>query len=161
MNHYKSWSALKKQLTGLLCDDLRNHISFFLTRYHKVHNSYGRAAILLDGRGLVCFSWIDMYHQEEDIHQIWERTGDWDYDNRELKEKWDADAIYSDMDFLSAAVAYLEMPIKDALNSKNYIIRILAVLDRRVGKRTLRQIKSGEDYDDFPSWVKQFYELRG
>lgn len=50
MNHYKSWSALNKQLTSFLCDELKNRISYFLTRYHKVRNSYGRAAIRLDGK---------------------------------------------------------------------------------------------------------------
>ncbi len=92
MNHYKSWSALNKQLTDFICDELKTRISFFLTRYHKVHNSYGRAAILLDGRELVCFSWTEMYHQEQDLHEVWEETGVWDDGNLDLKEKWDTDA---------------------------------------------------------------------
>lgn len=48
MNHYKSWGYLNKQLADLLCDELKERVSYFLTRYHKVHNSYGRAAICLD-----------------------------------------------------------------------------------------------------------------
>lgn len=43
MNHYKSWAGLNKQLTDLLCEELKDHLSYFLTRYHRVHNSYGRA----------------------------------------------------------------------------------------------------------------------
>ena len=49
MKHYKSWSGLNNQLNECLCDSLRNRVSYFLTRYHKVHNSYGRASIKLDG----------------------------------------------------------------------------------------------------------------
>lgn len=160
MNHYKSWAALNNQLTDLLCDDLRDHISYFLTRYHKVHNSYGRAAIRLDGKELVCFSWIEMYNQEHDLHEIWEKTGIWDCNDTFIKEKWDKNATYYDMDFLSAATAFLQMPIQKALNSNNSLIRIFAILDRRTGQRTLKKIKDKENYQNYPDWIKQFYELR-
>lgn len=71
MTHYKSWSGLKKQLSETLCDTLINRVIYFLTRYHDVHNSYGRAAILLDGKEMVCFSWIEMYYQERDITPLY------------------------------------------------------------------------------------------
>lgn len=158
MNHYKSWAGLNRQLTDLLCDALKGRLSYFLTRYHKVHNSYGRAAILLDKREMVCFSWIEMYHQEADLHQTWEETGVWD--REAFKEKWDAGMTYHDMDFLSAATSFLQMPITEALHSNNYLVRIFAILDRRVGKRTLQKIKEEGTYQRAPSWVKQFYELR-
>jgi hypothetical protein len=47
MEHYKSWTGLNKQLRENLCDELTDRIAYFLTRYHDVHNSYGRAAIRL------------------------------------------------------------------------------------------------------------------
>lgn len=160
MNHYPSWSKLNKQLSELLCDPLKGHLSYFLTRYHKVHNSYGRAAIRLDHKELVCFSWIEMYHQESDLHQIWEETGIWDNQNPVLKNKWDVNATYHDMDFLAAATAFLQTPITEALYSNNYIIRIFAIVDRRIGKRTLQKINKNKDYQTLPDWVKQFYDLR-
>lgn len=160
VNHYKSWAGLNRQLADLLCDELRERLSYFLSRYHKVHNSYGRAAIRLDKRELVCFSWIEMYHQETDLHEVWEETGVWDSDDLNLKKKWDENATYHDMDFLSAAISFLQMPIMEALYSDNYIVQIFAILDRRVGKRTLRKIKENGAYQNYPSWVKQFYDLR-
>lgn len=160
MNHYKSWSDLNKQLVDLLCDELKGHLSYFLTRYHKVHNSYGRAAIRLDKRELVCFSWIEMYHQEIDLHEVWEESGVWDYNDSNLKKKWDANATYYDINFLSAATSFLQMPIMKALYSDNYIVQIFAILDRRIGKRTLHKIKEDGAYQSYPSWVKQFYDLR-
>lgn len=160
MNHYKSWADLNKQLTDLLCDELKERLSYFLTRYHKVHNSYGRAAIRLDKKEMVCFSWIEMYHQETDLNRVYRETGVWDDNGLTLKEKWDADGTYYDMDFLSAATSFLQMPIIEALYSDNYIVQIFAILDRRIGKRTLRKIKDDGSYQSYPSWVKQFYELR-
>ena len=67
MDHYKSWSGLNKWLCECLCEELKDRITYFLTRYHKVHDSYGRAAILLDGKELVCFSWIEQYRQEQQV----------------------------------------------------------------------------------------------
>ena len=160
MNHYKSWAGLNKQLVDLLCDELKERLSYFLTRYHKVHNSYGRASIRLDKRELVCFSWIEAYHQEADLHKAWEETGVWDDNDLNLKKKWDINATYYDMNFLSAATSFLQMPVLKALYSDNYMVQIFAILDRRIGKRTLRKIKEDGGYQNYPSWVKQFYELR-
>lgn len=160
MNHYKSWADLNRQLTNLLCDELKERLSYFLTRYHKVHNSYGRAAIRLDKREMVCFSWIEMYHQEADLYKVWKETGVWDYNDLNLQKKWDANITYYDMNFLSAATLFLQMPIKKALYNDNYIVKIFAILDRRIGKRTLRKIKENKAYQNYPSWVKQFYDLR-
>ena len=56
------------------------------------------------------------------MSKVWEETGIWDDANPDLKEKW------------------------DALHSENYIVRIFAILDRRVGTRTLRKIKEQGDY---------------
>ncbi|MBD5471119.1 MAG: hypothetical protein HDR19_08420 [Lachnospiraceae bacterium] len=161
MNHYKSWSGLNNQLTDFLCDEFKDRISFFLTRYHKVHDAYGRAAILLDGKELVCFSWIESYHRYNILYEAHEKNGvRWDYYTPEMIEKWNENAIYSDWNFLSAATSFLEMPIDAALKSDDYVIRIFAILDRRVGKRTLKKIKEQGDYQTLPEWVKQFYELR-
>ncbi len=101
-----------------------------------------------------------MYKQESDLHDIWKETGVWDDRNPELKNKWDENATYCDMCFLGAATSFLQTPIMEALYSDNYIIRIFAIMDRRVGKRTLQKIKESGDYRSFPAWVKQFYELR-
>ncbi len=139
MNHYKSWAGLKRQLDDLLCDALKGRISYFLTYYHHVHNSYGRAAIRLDGKELVCFSWIEMYRQEWDCDRIWEETGIDDPNSRELKERWDGACTYCEKDFLDAALSFINLPIHSALASDNYIIKVLAIMDRRVGKRTLKK----------------------
>ena len=61
-------------------------------------------------------------------------------------------------DFLEAVTTYLKTDITTALNSDNYILRALAYMDRRVGKRTLLKIK--EEVTALPEWIKQFYRIR-
>lgn len=162
MTHYKSWAGLKKQLSETLCDTLINRVTYFLTRYHDVHNSYGRAAILLDGKEMVCFSWIEMYYQEREITPLYNEMPGSPYEElvKKLKSKWDANCTYCEMDFLEAVLQFRNMPIQEALESENYIIKVLAIMDRRVGKRTLSRILEEAAYNDFPAWVRQFYELR-
>ena len=161
MNHYKSWSGLNKQLTERLCAPLRTRISYFLTRYHDVHNAYGRAAIRLDGAELVVFSWIEQYRQEAETDRLVRESGTtYEAAGEQLKPKFDANCTYSEMDFLSAALEYRDLSIQDALHSENYIIRVLAILDRRAGKRAVQACVAEDTYQKLPHWVQQFYELR-
>ena len=162
MDHYKSWSGLNKWLDACLCEELKGRITYFLTRYHKVHDSYGRAAILLDGKEQVCFSWIEQCRQEQQVSakHAEDRSKGWFKLYDELKPVWDANCTYCDMDFLNAVLAFRNLSILDGLNSQDYIIKILAILDKRVGKRTLQKIQEAAEYQKYPEWARQFYELR-
>ena len=60
---YKSWSDLRKRQLDLLASNLTGRVDYHLARYHKVHNAYGHAAILVDGQAAVTFSWVEMYEQ--------------------------------------------------------------------------------------------------
>ncbi len=52
----------------------------------------------------------------------------------------------------------LKTDIPSSLASDNYLLRVFAYMDRRVGKRTLIKIK--DDAEKLPEWVKQFYRIR-
>lgn len=162
MERYKSWSGLNSWLNACLCAELKGRITYFLTRYHKVHDSYGRAAILLDGKELVCFSWIEQFRQEQAVDAKYDADGskDWFALYDEMKPIWDEECTYCEWDFLKAVLEFRNLSIQDALNSKDYIIKILAILDKRTGKRTLQKIAQAGDYKQYPLWARQFYELR-
>lgn len=159
MDHYKSWQYLNKQLTERLCEELRGRITYFLTRYHEVHNAYGRAAIRLDGKELAVFTWNNGYLLEYAEHELWENNAPKE-EYRKLDREFAEKGILCEWDFLREATDFLQMPITDALNCENYLVKILAVMDRRVGKRTLQKLASNEEYKSYPKWVRQFYELR-
>ena len=61
-------------------------------------------------------------------------------------------------DFISSLTIYLKTDVTTSLHSDNYLLRIFAYMDRRVGKRTLIKIK--EDVEKLPDWVKRFYYIR-
>ena len=66
-NNYKSWGGLKKQLESLLCDSLKDRISYFYTTYRKAHDHYGRASINLDKNEILNCEWTVMAKQWYDI----------------------------------------------------------------------------------------------
>ena len=155
--NYKSWSNLKKQMTDLLADSLKDKISYFFTTYHEVHNAYGRATINYNKKELVSFSWVEMYEQEGEISKIYEETKEEPY--KEMKMgKWMKEGKLCEADFIEAVTTYLNSDIKSSLVSDNYLLRIFAYMDRRVGKRTLVNLK--EEVENLPDWVKQFYQIR-
>ena len=65
---------------------------------------------------------------------------------------------YDDKEFCEALEAYRNQDIQESIYSINPIVRMFAILDRRVGKRTLAKIKN--EVAASPDWVKQFYSLR-
>ena len=140
--------------------ELKNKVDYFLTYYTKVHDSYGRASVRIDGKDVVCFSWINMYRQEADVSDQLKEKGYWDYKDPELVDKWNLEGNYCESDFLDAALQFLNLPIEKALSSESYLIKLFAILDRRVGKRTLKRIADGKEYLNYPEWIRQFYELR-
>ena len=44
-SEYKSWGKLKKQMKDMLCDSLKDKISYFYTTYRSNKNEYGRGSI--------------------------------------------------------------------------------------------------------------------
>lgn len=154
---YKSWGNLKKQMNDLLCDSLKNKISYFYTSYHDVYNVYGRATINYQKKELVTFSWIQLYAQERDASAIYQEGERVSYGKLE-KEKWMSEGTLCEKDFVHSVTIYLKTDIATSLYSDNYILRVFAYMDRRVGKRTLEKIK--DEVELLPEWVKQFYRIR-
>ena len=171
--NYKSWSNLKKQMNDLLCDSLQNKVSYFYTTYHEVHNAYGRATINYMGKELITCSWNQGYDQQLDIIEQYIRmesvpSAIEDFEGHlkafELaktnasKEVWMPECKLCEHDFLLSITTYLNTSIENSIHSDNYLLRVFAYMDRRVGKRTLLKIK--DEVEALPHWVKQFYILR-
>ena len=74
------------------------------------------------------------------------------------KEKWMPECILCNADFIISISIYLKSDIMTSLYSDNYLLRVFAYMDRRIGKRTLINIR--DEVDNLPDWVKQFYQLR-
>lgn len=105
---------------------------------------------------------MDQYRQDWDLSAAYREDSSLTYQEiaEELGPRWDNDCTYSETDFIKAAQEFFHLPIEEALQSENGIIKILAILDKRTGKRTLRRILEQGEYLRYPAWVRFFYTLR-
>ena len=140
------WSAIRHKLENeYLAESLRGHIRYFATTYRESHDQEGRAAIYYDGQEVIvggyyhrdfCIEWYPKIETDEVI-----RMGG--FDQRSFY------AAFHDFDNQS---------IEESLKSSNLLIRIFALLDRRVGKRRLLAMK--EQMPQEPETVQTFYRIR-
>ena len=65
---------------------------------------------------------------------------------------------YTDKEFSDALAAYRRQPVADSLASENPIQRMFAIVDRRVGKRTLQKL--ADSVQGQPEWLRVLYLAR-
>ena len=140
---YKSWSNLKKQMNDLLCDSLKEKITYFYTTYYGGRRTYGRATINYDKKEIVAFSWNVESSQwdeeyklliQEDVRGLKNQIA---VEENLMREKWMPECKLCDADFINAITVYLNSDITSSLASDNYLLRIFAYMDRRVEKELL------------------------
>lgn len=167
MLYSPKWSKAKKNLKSFICDTLRSRVDFQVINYRGAHDQLGRAVITVDKVEKLSMCTITAerkeYYNEQDIRI---NLGDWDFDdvNKNLSlqnqahEQLKKEGIYGQYDFFSALEEYFNSSIKDSLKSTDILIKILCILDRRVGKRTLLKMKESILTEN--ELVQEFYKLR-
>lgn len=158
---YKSWGKLKNQLEKeFLCESLKGRIHFFYTVYRKTHDGIeGRFAISLDNEEVFKVNSFDRHKYwtlEKDLHEEfnleWKDAINFVKDIRKKNFEYSTEDVFNSMRFC------LSMPIKASFNSDDYLVKMFAILDRRVGKRTLNKLK--DEIMEQPEWLQYFYKLR-
>lgn len=169
------WTKLRKILEeDRLCESLRGRVQYFLTHYHNAPDQYGRFCIRVDGKECFfanpynekyCFEAYTKIKQEFQIpSREWNDHGHFEFDE---ENRWAEDAAAARMitenkadvwQVMDAISEYLQLDIQAALRSENELVRLFAVLDRRVGKRTLERLE--EELEQQPEWLRFFYHLR-
>lgn len=69
------------------------------------------------------------------------------------------DGIYGVSEIMAAIGDFLHTNIADSLQSEDFFVRSLAIVDRRCGKRTLQKL-AAEQWVDIPDWLKNIYRIR-
>jgi hypothetical protein len=149
---YMIWSKLKKTTESLLADSLRGRIKYHLTRYGP-GESYimNRGWITFDKREIISFSTIKRDREEYKL------TGKWWSDDPEALERLLKANLFTRQEYVAALEDYVNLKIEDALQSSDLLVRAFAMFDRRLGKRTLRNMVLGEK--EHPLIIK-FYRIR-
>ncbi|WP_406866468.1 hypothetical protein AB0764_17010 [Priestia megaterium] len=167
MLYHPKWSKAKKRLLSFVCESLHSRVDFQVINYRKAHDQLGRAVITVDKVEMLNMFTItagkEEYYRERDIRiQLDDFTYDNVFNNRAIQEQAQeqlkTEGIYAQYDFFSALEEYFNSPIELSLKSNDMLIKILCMLNRRVGKRTLRKMK--ESILEENTFVQDFYKLR-
>ncbi|MBQ2953961.1 MAG: hypothetical protein IJE07_10495 [Clostridia bacterium] len=143
---------MKKLLEqDLLCSALRGRVSYHLTRYSKFGSSGSCASVSLDGQPVKKFGFLYAIAQLSRKGLLAAGQYPWDVpmEARDEYELWE---------FTDALKTFRNQPITASVRSGNPIIRMFAIVDRRVGKRTL--VKLQESLSDQPEWLRKLYVAR-
>lgn len=158
MGYEGSWSGMRKYLEKeMLAESLKGRVRYGCTAY-KGMDSCRIFEICIDDNYKKQFSWDTLYSDmlkkgSDDSSISWSSMRHYVDDNPvSLRD------VHICEDFRNALADYRNQDIKVSFQSENPIVRMFAILDRRVGKRTLEKLK--ETLDEQPEWLKQFYILR-
>lgn len=138
----------------MLADSLKGRIQYSCTSYPNMDGK-NIFEIRIEGKTHKRFSWETVAFKNKGI----EPQEAWDIfwkekDTVPVEEKTEFD----DEDFCDALKAYREMPIESSISHANPLVRMFAVTDRRVGKRTLEKLS--ETTENQPDWLRELYLLR-
>lgn len=154
-----TWSGIRHKLEqDYLAEALRGRIQYFATTYSGSPDHEGRAAIRLDGEEIVRGNYYNQWLKAAQLPR------DEKYEQRMSQEhpfmdetalEW---GLFDQRSFYQAFAEFENQSIEESLASENLLVRIMALLDRRVGKRRLRAM--GASMQTEAPILKFFYTLR-
>lgn len=170
-----SWSKTRKRLEeDLLCRSLRGRVRWFFTIYHKAPDQYGRFALLVDGKEVFrAHPYVEgrIWDLEEQVKsdrdippRVWTDRGTFEHEaeNRQAEEEARLlaaeEGTVDSFDVPRLLQQYLNQSIGESLRSPEPVVRMFAVLDRRVGRRQLEGL-AGE-LERQPEWLRRICGLR-
>ena len=159
-----SWSGIRKYLEQeMLAECLHGRVRYNCTSYVGMDGCH-IFEIYIDNKLAKQFSWetVNTYFIKNGYKKKSNPVG--------IGEYWDEfwslmDTVpmqsrpeYTDNEFCEALENYRNQSIQHSINSENPLEKMFAVLDRRIGKRTLTNVK--ESIEKQAEWLQLFYRLR-
>jgi hypothetical protein len=144
------WSKIKSNVENKFDTKLKGRIQIYITSYgyqYDVKDLYNRGWITVDGKEVVSFSTPDAffmnrsdYHNTTPTNCAQAKEINFDRTLGKLSENGE----FSKFDLSHCCYAFLDMNIDEAINHKSPIIKSLAILDKRLGKRRLLKLAEQE-----------------
>lgn len=159
-----SWSGMRKYLEQeMLTESLQGRVRYGCTSYTGMDGCF-IFEICIDNKQMKRFSFetVNTYFiangykansNPVGIDEYWENF--WQLlKNTPMEQRTE----YTDKEFCEALEFYRNHSIQDSIVSNNPLVRMFAIFDRRLGKRTLIKIKNL--INDQPEWLQTFYQIR-
>ena len=159
-----SWSGVRKYLEQeMLAESLRKRIRYNCTTF-KSMDDWKVFEIYVDNKLIKRFSLetvntFFITNGYKEISNPFGKTEYWEQFWKLLNEVPITERTeYTDEEFCDALKTYRNQDITESIHSDNPIIVMFAIIDRRIGKRTLNNIKT--QIDHHPQWIRDLYILR-
>lgn len=181
-----AWNKTKQQLESFICPSLDKRVEYRATGYRYAHDKSGRSYITVDKEEVFTMSnvklnitWYKTLQEIKKDETIQIPVTEMDIEEvrkdnipeealikmaRNKKLNIIAESIMREQtiltksDFSEAANQFMASSVDNCLLSENILLNIFALIDRRVGKKRLRQL-SGEIKMKHPI-VRYFYGIR-
>lgn len=152
------WSKRKKKVEGFFSDLVRGRVELRSTHYRGSHDEEGRGYITFDKNEIWSMCTLSFYSIEYDrIDEIVERESITPYEAQKIAyDELASEGKFNQYTFYDSLDEYCNNSIDSSLTSDNLLIRCLAMLDARLGKRRLRTLDLSEESKK----VIDFYKIR-
>ena len=148
-----TWSGIRNKLENdYLCPALRGHIQYFAASYSKSADHEGRAAIRMDGVEVLRSNYYTYFENVWTKFHHLRSTTLKDCDSaKEAIDQAHAFALeqgtFDQKVFYEAFGIFDNQSIEKSLVSENPLVRIFALLDRRLGKRRLLALEESMEQE--------------
>lgn len=146
------WSRLKSLVEARQAPALRGRVTLHQARYRHAQEEVGRVWLAVDGREVAAFAthmgWSrvrPLADQLMDERGTWGTSAAYAEATAEVEARRRQAGDFSDDVALQDLEAYLSATIDAALTAESPLVRALAMLDRRLGKRRLRALALPND----------------
>ena len=152
------WSKRKKIVESFFSEVVKGRVELRSTRYRDSHDEEGRGSITFDKKEIWKMCTVSFYSTEFDrINEIVCRENVTQYEAQKIAhEELVREGEINQYTFYDSLDEYSHNSIESSLTSKNLLIRCLAMLDSRVGKRRLMTYDLTQESEK----VLQFYKIR-
>ncbi len=157
------WSKLKRNVECFFADSVKGRVGLHSTRYRTMHDHDGRAWITLDGKEVISmvhiWKWLHALNKKAAIlagASNLNKNSNYDNVEKEAELALKQDSFFTQSHLGGAMHDYQSMSIENILCSENHIIRAIGMLDRRFGKRRLKEFDISSEH----TLVKTIYFFR-
>lgn len=152
------WSKRKKKAEEFFSASVKGRVELRSTSYREAHDQVGRGYITFDKREIWSMCTLKFFATEyERINEVKDREGLAPYEAQKIAHKeLAARGEVGQYGYYRSLDEYCNSSIEVSLTSDDLLIRCLAMLDARIGKRRLRSLDLSQESQK----VIEFYKIR-
>ncbi|MBU2714339.1 SF0329 family protein [Zooshikella harenae] len=152
------WSKRKKKVEEFFSESVKGRVELRSTHYRGTHDEEGRGYITFDKTEIWSMCTLSFYSIEyERIEEIVEREDITPYEAQKIAhEELASEGKFNQYTYYSSLDEYCNNSIEESIESENLLMRCLAMLDARLGKRRLRALDLSKESQK----VLAFYKIR-